>query len=149
MIEFTQAAWRNLRSEVIDSADDRETGGALFGQIRGGRVVVARICGPSYWTERATDTFRVERDRYLALERTLPDEVVWVGDWHSHDELTARPSESDFAGWTGMLRRAVGAYVGVIVTPDPRVEWRFDAPRFAAWLATADGVARATLIGGD
>jgi JAB domain-containing protein similar to deubiquitination enzymes len=152
VVRFAKWAAKELRDELMATADGRETGGALMGSIgRGGSVVVEHVVGPTDWTERDAHTFRIERDSWLLIERSHDQPGwLWLGDWHSHDELEPRPSQHDFDGWRAAVRRGVGLYVGVIATPDPDVDWRFDAPRFAAWITTRDGkCVRATLAKGD
>jgi JAB domain-containing protein similar to deubiquitination enzymes len=146
VVEFSEYAWRDLREEVMEF-DGFEFGGGLFGQVGAdGTVLVERICGPTDWTERSTHGITIERDRMLAIERALPDSWHWVGDWHTHDEPITRPSEPDFRGWAAAVRSALGVYVGVIATPDPRDDWRFDNPTFAAWIVRAGELPRPATI---
>jgi hypothetical protein len=133
-----------LRNEIMESADGRETGGALYGACEpDGSVLVTDILGPSWWTERSTYQIKMEPDVFLRFEAQLPPGRLWLGDWHTHDEYVARPSDPDKRGWAGFLRAKLGVYVGVIATPDPREEWRWDNPTFTGWVnRREDGISR-------
>jgi hypothetical protein len=146
VVGFTKYAWVDLRNEAM-GFDGEEVGGALFGKFdRAGNVLVEYVCGPSDWAERDANTFVIERSTYLAIERARARlGQVWLGDWHTHDELVPRPSPNDFRGWRAAVRRAAGLYLGILATPDPHPYWRFDAPSFAAWVAR-DGVCVPAII---
>jgi len=91
----------------------------------------------------------IEREAYLAIEASRARlGQVWVGDWHTHDELRPRPSENDFRGWVAAIRSRLGLYVGIVGTPDPHPAWRCDAPSFTAWVARDGECVRATIVTG-
>ncbi len=150
VVTFARQAWTDLRDEVYEYDGD-EHGGALFGRRDGEAVIVERICGSSAWAERAATHFTIERDRYLAIEQNLPKGWHWLGDWHTHEEHTPRPSETDFRGWTAALRSEIGVYVGVVATVwSADEEWTQFEPRFTAWVVARDGACRpATITRGD
>jgi len=85
----------------------------------------------------------MDRKRFLGHEAALHP-WLWVGDWHSHDELVAHPSEPDERGWAAFVRAHVGLYVGVIATPrDLEDCWRWSNAIIRAWVnRVEDGVPR-------
>jgi Prokaryotic homologs of the JAB domain len=130
-VAFTQWAWDDLRNEIVE-CDGRETGGGLFGSIReSGAVVVSRVVGPTWWTERSTYQINMEPERFLEFER--PDQI-WLGDWHTHDAPVAEPSEQDKRGWSSFVRAELALYVGVIACPADTEDWRWANPTIYAWI---------------
>jgi hypothetical protein len=130
---LTEAAYIELREEIFEF-DGAEVGGALLGQRIDGKVIVEQVAGPNEWTQRNVDTIQVDRDRALLLERATG--LTWVGDWHSHAEREPKPSQPDFRGWVGCVRRSLGLYVGIVGTVwTPDADWVHHEPRFSCWVA--------------
>jgi hypothetical protein len=146
IVTLTAHAFRSLRQEIFEYDGD-EHGGGLFGhRHHDAAVVVERVCGASEWAEREPGRFRIEPDRYRAIEQNLPSSWFWIGDWHVHDEREPRPSQADFDGWRAAVRSALGLYVGVVATTWLHGEdWSYFEPRFACWVAQEGECRPATL----
>jgi proteasome lid subunit RPN8/RPN11 len=127
--------------------EGRETGGVIFGQVVGRRILVGRASGPG------TKALRSPRHLVIDEAETYDWELgpsVELGTWHSHlSPGPARPSRTDRRSWREAAARVreesgTGLYVGLIATGDAT------NPRLRAWVVEADGRIRdGELRGGD
>jgi integrative and conjugative element protein (TIGR02256 family) len=122
---------------TIRSSDSRlETGGALFGPPDGSSVLHAVGPGPN--AEHGPRSFR--RDlvftQHEAVRLYQADRSHWIGEWHTHIDVPATPSELD-----------LHTYAKHIADPDLRFD-RFLAliiatsgsqPLLAAWILERRG----------
>lgn len=111
--------WRTIR----ETADGRETGGALLGFERDGTIVIDDAGGIDWFGEqvsRSPITVLLSAEWALELEQThreIGSPARWIGEWHSHDYGGARPSEGDYGSWLTGLCHFGAFWVGMIATP--------------------------------
>jgi len=146
-VVFTEYGWEDLHREIEEECDHREGGGGLYGHIeQDGTIVVSSVNGCGLYTERGPDVIHLSRERLLRFERPG---VHLIGDWHSHDDRTACPSEPDERGWVASVRSQFGVHCGMIVTPRDydAEDWRWTNANLSAWIARSDGGLKLTSIG--
>lgn len=145
-VVFTGYAWGDLLRHVENGADGFETGGHLGGYSDRGVIVVTDVWDRGLYTERGPNVIYLDRDRHLEYARRAGVEAI--GDFHTHDELSVRPSPQDERAWIASVRASVGAYAGVIVTPRDVENHRWANANVHAWLARRDGIKLATITRG-
>lgn len=89
----------------VEASPDRETGGILIGYRSGSVVVVLRATGPGPRALRSAARF--ERDaefcqNELDLAIQADERACYVGEWHSHLEVSPRPSVIDIDSLMGI-----------------------------------------------
>ena len=103
-VVFTEYGWEDLNGEVLEWCDGREGGGGLYGHVgHDGTIVVVQAKGCGLYAERDSSSISLSVERLRAFERPGVD---LIGDWHSHDEWSPRPSPTDERGWKGSVRAA-------------------------------------------
>jgi integrative and conjugative element protein (TIGR02256 family) len=129
-VELTRGAYM-----AIDNADGlgdgRETGGALFGNVNAGRIVIGDASGPGEDALRQYARLRVDWEYLRRVERAQAHTGrAQLGHWHSHPGTDATPSAADLLMWADSLRFIDGdVYVGLVVSEPPpgAVRMRLDA----------------------
>lgn len=83
---------RQLRS------DDREAGGQLFARIEGPNILLELATGPRKSDRRSRYSYEPDRRaEQEEIDRLHRENLLFVGDWHTHPEPTPHPSPQDFA----------------------------------------------------
>jgi integrative and conjugative element protein (TIGR02256 family) len=96
-VTLSSAAASSIAQHSAASADGLETGGLLLGHIEIDRVVVHFAGGPGPGALR--EPTRFQRD--LGHAQELADAAwklnrsIWLGDWHTHPNASAAPSDTD------------------------------------------------------
>lgn len=73
-----------------------ERGGQLFARLEPNRVILVRATGPRTSDEKRRFFFRPNRKKEQEEINTLFDQGLhYVGDWHTHPEPIAHPSQLD------------------------------------------------------
>lgn len=90
------AAVIDFITTTIRSGDPRvETGGALFGQADGSRVLHA--AGPGPRAQHGARFFQrdLAHTQEIAEQLYRSDGSHWIGEWHTHIDVPPVPSEAD------------------------------------------------------
>lgn len=125
---FDPAAVRSITLESKASEDGNETGGILLGQDNAGELCVRRAGGPGPNAKRSTHRFLrdLQHARDLADHAYDADGSIWLGEWHTHPQGPATPSDIDLTTYTGHLSDASLAFdrfLACIVLPCPEHQW--------------------------
>jgi hypothetical protein len=124
--DFTR---EKLISQVINTADGRETGGPLLGVIAGDAIHIRQSFPLAYECERSPESFMY--DLQYAREIAEAHNTGLVGDFHSHS-AGVLPSPADRKSWTSHRSGWVGVIVALNV--DERTGWPH--PQLAAYLVS-------------
>ncbi len=134
--------------EARDSQDGLETGGILLGHEVGDvlEVTVAGSPGPAA-IQRPT---RFRRDlthaQQLSDDAFKTDGSIWLGEWHTHPEGPATPSELDHQSYAEMLADTELGFVQFlcfIVTPGQNA---WGMPRLWPWIVRPGGFVYAATV---
>lgn len=93
--------------------DDTEAGGVLLGRYLIGTcdVVVDQVTEPMPGDRRTRASFhRHHAGHQAAIDRAWTasgSRFAWLGEWHTHPELTPTPSPTDRRDWRRRLQRDV------------------------------------------
>jgi proteasome lid subunit RPN8/RPN11 len=113
--------------------EQRETGGVLLGHVTGSRVeVVAARTRASGRTPNSVTLDLSEGHGQLGL--------VAVGDWHSHPDDDATPSETDRSSWDRAFRRARSETAAPFWVCCIAAAPRFREPILRFWVCDLDGI---------
>ena len=128
VIAITDVALESMASELFWSTrlDGCETGGCLFGKVRGNIVTLTRASGPGRRAERGK--YRLKIDDAMAGGWEIDDDVSEVGLWHSHPNGDSRPSREDRMAWLSGFARCkketkLGAYAALIFSDPEETNW--------------------------
>jgi len=102
-----------------------ESGGILFGSLRGPHLHVTSFTRPGPNDQRSTFQF-IRRD---AIHQRLADQawtlssgtVTFVGEWHTHPSGLPKPSSTDARSWSDLVRAAKHPMIFLIAAPEA---WR-------------------------
>lgn len=94
-LELDPDVLEKIKSIIRSSNPRLETGGALFGVPDGTRVLHAAGPGPlaehgSKFFKRDLSYTQQEAERFYQADRSQ-----WVGEWHTHVDVPATPSDVD------------------------------------------------------
>lgn len=95
-IEFTGRAWRLMNNYMQSWPWNKEAGGQMFGRTDGYRLIVEEATGPRKGDVRARRSFEI--DSAAAANEIAERQVkglIYLGDWHTHPEDYAKPSDQD------------------------------------------------------
>lgn len=109
MILIAEGALESARAEAARFEGRLERGGILLGTRR----------GRHFHIDEATLPMAADRSSRLAFHRSAQGHQAvalkrwqrsrnttdWLGDWHSHPELTPLPSTVDLKSWQSLVRR--------------------------------------------
>jgi len=93
-----------LSEDVLDTlsryrqikASSSEAGGQLFASFDGDRMVILRATEPTAKSRRGRTFFWPSRqDEQKEIKALFAEGLHYVGDWHSHPELSPEPSSDD------------------------------------------------------
>jgi hypothetical protein len=118
-------------------ADNKETGGLLFGNVDGNLIEVTMATGPGDDFEPEVNTVDLNPYKVLGAEQARAVGDLVLGDWHAHPEGLMvgdhDPSQSDLEHWgQRLLRQSSSAALGLIAIKGV-AGWR--SPRLFAWVA--------------
>lgn len=89
------------------SSDDPESGGLILGRVRGQFLEVTEVTFPSKldYQSRFRFTRRDPSHHAVAMREwdRSGNEVGYLGEWHTHPELTPQPSAIDLASWRDIV----------------------------------------------
>ncbi len=148
VIRLRQAALDVMLGVALESIDGLETGGILLGHDEDGlpEITVAGRPGPA--AVRTTNRFR----RDLSYAQQLSDDAfeadgsVWLGEWHTHPNGPAMPSELDLQSYAKMLgdsELAFSQFLCFIVVPCGD-SW--STPMLWPWIVRPSGSVHASAI---
>lgn len=103
-----------LRSQVLNvlesfsqSEDQHESGGILLGSYRGDHIEVVHATNPAPSDDRSPVSFnRLRQCHQQSAEEMWAASngtVTYIGEWHTHPELTPNPSQIDLNSWKNLL----------------------------------------------
>ena len=128
IIHITDRALEQMANEMFWSTrlDGCETGGCLFGKVRGNIVTLTRASGPGLRAERGK--YRLKIDDAMAGGWEIDDEVSEVGLRQSHPKGDSRPSREDRMAWLSGFARCrketkLGAYAALIFFDPEETNW--------------------------
>lgn len=143
---ITDAAVATMLSFRQMKARDKEAGGQLFAHFDDGDVVIVEATTPTLLDRRSMYNFNPNR---LLQRRQIRKKhaagLHFVGDWHTHPQTTATPSDDDLTSMQDCFRRSrhdLTAFILIIVGIAPPPDGWYVA------LVTADGVQRLCSIEG-
>lgn len=139
-VTITDAALAVIAREAQQSRDGLETGGILLGHDFGKRIEIRHAGDPGSNAERGTQTFM----RDLAHARTLAesawerDRSQWIGEWHTHPNLSLVPSPRDLNSYLKHLidpgldfDRFISIIVGEAAGSTKAITWLIDTTQAA------------------
>lgn len=141
-VTISANAARTISDESKASADGRETGGILLGHDTPGELYVRKAGGPGPSAHRSRHRFL----RDLQHARDLADAVyeldgsVWLGEWHTHPEGPAEPSDLDLTTYAAHLSDSslgFDRFLACIVVPCPEHRWAHVG--LCVWIVTRTG----------
>lgn len=96
-VTLTTGAASSIAEYAPASIDGLETGGLLLGHIDTDRVVVQFAGGPGPAALREPTRFQRDLDhaRMLAAAAWKLNGSIWLGEWHTHPNSSAAPSDTD------------------------------------------------------
>lgn len=106
-IEFTGPAWRLMNNYTQSWPWNKEAGGQMFGRTDGYRLIVEEATGPRKGDIRRRRSFEI--DPIAAANEIKEREVkglIYLGDWHTHPEDYAKPSDQDRANAGNLMKGA-------------------------------------------
>ena len=143
---ITEAAVATMLSFRQIKGRDKEAGGQLFAHFDHGDVVIVEATTPTLLDRRSRYNFNPNR---LLQRREIRKKhaagLHFVGDWHTHPEPTATPSDDDLTSMQDCFRRSrhdLTAFILIILGIAPPPDGWYVA------LATADSVQRLCSIEG-
>jgi integrative and conjugative element protein (TIGR02256 family) len=126
---------------------DKEAGGQLFAHFNGSDVVILEATRPTILDRRSRHSFKPNRFlQRREIRKKHAAGLHFVGDWHTHPETTATPSNDDLTSMQDCFRRSrhdLTAFILIIVGIAPPPDGWYVA------LVTADGVQRLSSIASD
>lgn len=96
-IEFPPEILQHFEQNKQVSTRDREAGGQLFWTwTPEGRRRVSAITGPRPTDRRSRRRYKADHyQEKIEIDEKYQDGHYFLGDWHTHPESIARPSETD------------------------------------------------------
>jgi len=95
-IEFTGQAWRLMNNYMQSWPWNKEAGGQMFGQANGYTLIVEEASGPRRDDVRTRGSFEIDP---IAAANEIKERrvkgLIYLGDWHTHPEDYAKPSDQD------------------------------------------------------
>lgn len=123
---------------------DKEAGGQLFAEFNGSDVVILEATPPTFLDRRSRHSFKPNRFlQRREIQKKHSANLHFVGDWHTHPETTATPSNDDLMSMQDCFRRSrhdLTAFILVVVGIAPPPEGWY------VGLVTADTVQRLSSI---
>lgn len=116
-----------FRPEVIQTfechrqtdAQQPESGGILLGCRRGRHFEIMHATTPFPKDRRWRTGFIREREGHQAVATRLwaasKGIIDYVGEWHTHPELTPRPSTIDYREWSALVSQSLSGVPLIIV----------------------------------
>jgi integrative and conjugative element protein (TIGR02256 family) len=104
-VDLTQKVVKNVRRYRQTAFWRREAGGQLFARISGDCWVIEAATGPRRSDIRSRFGFHSDRlAEQVEINALFLNELHYVGDWHTHPELTPTPSQTDLHSMLKMVR---------------------------------------------
>lgn len=113
--EFTtenKSFWVIFESEVISEIDRHrqheyfqqpESCGVLLGEIRGDHIIVTNVSTPFPSDKRTPVGYHRDPAGHQQLvnyyHKISSGEIQYIGEWHTHPQLNAKPSMTDYIEW--------------------------------------------------
>lgn len=96
-IEFLPAILEHFDRYRQQHPKDKEAGGQLFWQYAAeGHRQVASITGPRPTDQRSRVRYKADhRQEQMEIDCHYERDLYFLGDWHTHPERQAKPSDSD------------------------------------------------------
>jgi len=115
---MTSGAFSDLERCILGSPTGMETGGALFGSVRGGAITITEVtvaCSEHNPSHCLIDAELI--DKQAARRREADDGLVLCGTWHREPGIgDSKPSKADLKHWASWTRAGEQAhFVGVTV----------------------------------
>ena len=94
----------------------REAGGQLFARFDGSQILVVEATGPRRTDRRTRTSFVPDR---RAEQKEISERhtrgLHFIGDWHTHPETIASPSETDFRNIAECFARSTHTLNGFVL----------------------------------
>ena len=108
-VEFTSAAWRTMQRFAQNWPWNKEAGGQLFGTISDFRISIEDATPPRRDDVRTRASFVIDsRAAQHEIDERTNRGLVYFGDWHTHPEPEAKPSNEDLKNAARLFRAANG-----------------------------------------
>lgn len=104
-VSISGDALRTISLEVAAGGVELETGGILLGLRSAGRIHITVAGEPGPAAQRAPTRFlrdRVHADR-LAENAWIDHRADWIGEWHTHPNVSPEPSVIDYESYVRHL----------------------------------------------
>lgn len=101
-----------------DAAQKPEVGGQLFGTFDGGQVAVIRATITPSPSKKRFLFFPARAREQKDIDERFAEGLHYLGDWHTHPEMTPTPSSRDLTTMTDCFRKSkheLRAFLMVIV----------------------------------
>jgi integrative and conjugative element protein (TIGR02256 family) len=138
---FTAAAAEQIADLAAAAHDGLETGGILLSTDHGlaGQIIVRHCGGPGPAAIRRRAYFRRDLAHAAAAAENAAaaDGSAWIGEWHTHANLMAEPSDRDLRTYQKLLDDpdlAFARILAVIILAGPGGDWHTPVPY--AWSFT-------------
>jgi integrative and conjugative element protein (TIGR02256 family) len=106
-IEFSQATLMHFERHKQCYFFSKEAGGQLFARIVGSTIQVVEATGPRKTDKRTMFGYVPDRDAEKAeIKEKYAEGLHFVGDWHTHPQKIPRPSLTDTASMSDMVRNS-------------------------------------------
>lgn len=151
-VVLSSAALQTIAEEAHASADGRETGGLLLGQLCADHVHVRYAGGPGPGAVRTPTRFLrdLQHAQALAAAAWQLDGSVWIGEWHTHPAAGPDPSPRDlltYAEHLADLDLTLPVFTSLIARPDQNGSW--SGAHLFAWSVTDAGYSPVTITVDD
>lgn len=116
-IEFTPNVLEHLAQHRQTTNRDSEAGGQLFyADAPEGHIRIEAITGPRKTDKRSRSRYKPDRGAELVeIDEHFLRQLHYIGDWHTHPELIARPSGNDIAAITEIFKRSINRGAGFLL----------------------------------
>lgn len=95
-IEFASQVWRLMDNYTQSWPWNREAGGQMFGRIDGYCLTVEEATGPRRSDLRTRHSFEIDTIAAATeIKERQAKDLTYLGDWHTHPEDHAKPSDQD------------------------------------------------------
>lgn len=113
---LTEPVVEHLMRHRQIAQNDCEAGGQLFARLDGNAVRIERATGPRPSDRRSITAFVPNRPaERREIKRLFKQDLHYVGDWHTHPEPRAQPSQTDIASFKDMFRKSRHKLAGFVM----------------------------------
>jgi len=115
---FSTAVLSVFKGARQDTAQKPEVGGQLFGTFDGGQVAVTTATITPSPSKKRFLFFPTRAREQKDIDERFADGLHYLGDWHTHPEMTPTPSSRDLKTMTECFRKSkheLRAFLMVIV----------------------------------